>query len=219
MSVAELSSVRLAETRAAPCVTSTCRSPVLDVTMFADRLRNWRQLRTASAFPDEPPRCATAQPPPIAASTAQSTKASFTAVVSADQPHEIDIDAPVERVWRIHIDVARWPEWQAEITDARIDGPFEPDTAFDWTSYGFSVTSTIYEVEENVRVLWGGTAGGITGIHKWLPSATPIGTHVETNESFAGDPVDADATSMQSMLDASLEAWLAHLKAAAESEQ
>ena len=45
--------------------------------------------------------------------------------------HEIDIDAPVERVWRIHTDVARWPEWQAEITDARIDGPFEPDTAFD----------------------------------------------------------------------------------------
>jgi hypothetical protein len=41
--------------------------------------------------------------------------------------------------------------------------------------------------------------------------------HVETNESFAGDPVEADGTSMQSMLDASLGAWLGHLKAAAES--
>jgi hypothetical protein len=30
--------------------------------------------------------------------------------------------------------------------------------------------------------------------------------------------VEADATSMQSMLDASLAAWLGHLKAAAESK-
>jgi hypothetical protein len=32
---------------------------------------------------------------------------------------------------------------------------------------------------------------------------TPGGIHVQTNESFAGDPVEADATSMQSVLDAS----------------
>jgi hypothetical protein len=41
------------------------------------------------------------------------------------------------------------------------------------------------------------------------------GVHVTTNESFAGEPVEADPTSMQSMLDASLVAWLGHLKAAA----
>jgi hypothetical protein len=35
--------------------------------------------------------------------------------------------------------------------------------------------------------------------------------------SFAGEPVEADVASMQSMLDASLVAWLGHLKAAAES--
>jgi hypothetical protein len=38
---------------------------------------------------------------------------------------------------------------------------------------------------------------------------------VETNESFAGEPVAADPASMQSLLDASLEAWLGHLRAAA----
>jgi hypothetical protein len=63
----------------------------------------------------------------------------------------------------------------------------------------------------------GGTAGGITDIHEWLFVETSSGVHVETNESFAGDPVEADGTSMQSMLDASLGAWLGHLKAAAES--
>lgn len=131
--------------------------------------------------------------------------------------HEIDIGAPLERVWRLHTDVAAWPQWQSGITEARIEGAFARDTSFDWTSYGFSVTSTIYDVEDRSRVLWGGTSGGITGIHEWLFNETPTGVHVETTESFAGEPVEADVTSMQSMLDASLVAWLGHLKTAAES--
>jgi uncharacterized protein YndB with AHSA1/START domain len=131
--------------------------------------------------------------------------------------HEIDIEAPLERVWGLHTDVASWPEWQKEITEARIDGCFAPGSSFDWTSYGFRVTSTIYDVEDRARSLWGGTAQGITGIHEWLFTETPSGVHVETNESFAGEPVAADAAAMQSMLDASLAAWLGHLKAAAES--
>jgi uncharacterized protein YndB with AHSA1/START domain len=129
--------------------------------------------------------------------------------------HELEIEAPLERVWRLDTNVAGWPQWQKEVTEARIDGPFEPGTSFDWTSYGFSVTSTIYEVDERSRSLWGGTADGITGIHEWRFNETPTGVRVETNESFAGEPVAADPTSMQSLLDASLEAWLGHLRAAA----
>lgn len=68
-------------------------------------------------------------------------------------------------------------------------------------------------------MLWGGTSGGITGVHEWVFSVTPTGVHVTTNESFAGEPVEADATGMQSALDSSLIAWLAHLKAAAESKR
>jgi hypothetical protein len=48
-------------------------------------------------------------------------------------------------------------------------------------------------------------------------SETPDGVRVTTNESFAGQPVEADATNMQSLLDASLVSWLDHLKKAAES--
>ena len=79
------------------------------------------------------------------------------------------------------------------------------------------VTSTIYEVDTDHRIMWGGTAGGITGVHEWLFTPTPDGVHVVTNESFAGEPVEADAAGMQSMLDASLVAWLDSLKTAAES--
>ena len=71
--------------------------------------------------------------------------------------------------------------------------------------------------EERARVLWGGTSGGIRGIHEWLFAETPSGVHGEGRESFGGEPVEADVASMQSMLDASLAAWLGHLKTAAES--
>ena len=131
--------------------------------------------------------------------------------------HEIDIEASLDTVWRLHTDVNAWPSWQTEITAARIDGALEPGSSFEWTSYGFSVTSTIYELAERARALWGGAAGGITGIHEWLFTETPAGVHVTTTESFAGEPVEADAPGMQTALDASLVAWLGHLKSAAES--
>ena len=54
-------------------------------------------------------------------------------------------------------------------------------------------------------------------MHEWLFNETSDGVNVITSESFAGEPVDADAPGMQRLLDASLVAWLGHLKTAAES--
>jgi hypothetical protein len=54
-------------------------------------------------------------------------------------------------------------------------------------------------------------------VHEWRFDESWDGVHVTTIESFTGDPVVADSAAMQSMLDASLTSWLAHLKAAAES--
>ena len=131
--------------------------------------------------------------------------------------HEIVINAPLDTVWRLQTDVNNWPAWQTDITAARLDGPFEPGNSFTWTSYGFTVTSTIYAVAERARTLWGGAAQGIMGTHEWVYTQTPTGTHVATHESFSGQPVQADATGMQSVLDKSLTDWLGHLKTTAES--
>ena len=135
--------------------------------------------------------------------------------------HETDISAPLEIVWRLHADVGGWPAWQKDVTAARLHGAFEAGGVFEWTSYGFTVTSTIYAVEktaDRARVLWGGTAGGITGIHEWVMHRTPGGVHLLTQESFSGETVEADVAGAQSILDGSLTGWLVHLKAAAESE-
>ena len=115
--------------------------------------------------------------------------------VDGDAPvrahHETDINAPLDTVWQLHADVTVWPTWQTHITAAHIDGAFQPGASFEWTSYGFTVVSTIYAVAECARVLWGGTAGGMTGVHEWVFSQTPAGVHVTTDESFAGEPVEA----------------------------
>ena len=110
--------------------------------------------------------------------------------------HEVEIRAPLDTVWQLHIDVNDWPSWQEAITEAHIDGPFEPENSFDWSSYGFDVTSQIYEVSDRSRTLWGGTAEGITGIHEWLFAETDGGVRVTTTESFAGDPVSTDVAGM-----------------------
>jgi Polyketide cyclase / dehydrase and lipid transport len=131
--------------------------------------------------------------------------------------HEIEITAPLDEVWRLHIDVNAWTSWQKDITAASIEGAFEVDNSFRWSSYGLEVTSTIYAITDRSRILWGGTGAGITGIHEWRFAETANGVRVTTDESFAGQPVEADAATMQSMLDASLVSWLDHLKKAAES--
>jgi hypothetical protein len=131
--------------------------------------------------------------------------------------HEIDISAPVSRVWALHQDVSAWPAWQPDITAAQPTGALAPGGSFTWTSFGFTVTSTVYAVHDQSRVLWGGTGEGITGVHDWVFTATPAGTHVETTESFAGAAVEADVAGMQQMLDGSLVSWLNHLKNAAEA--
>jgi len=84
--------------------------------------------------------------------------------------HEIDIDAPLDRVWALHTHVDGWPEWQTDITEARIEGPFGPGTSFDWTSYGFSVTQTINRIDPTSSPGFG---------------AVPV-------EEAAGRPVDGD---------------------------
>jgi uncharacterized protein YndB with AHSA1/START domain len=131
--------------------------------------------------------------------------------------HQIDIRAPLNTVWRLHTAVNEWPTWNPEITAAKIDGAFVPGNSFTWTSYGFTVTSTIYEVVEGSHILWGGTANGITGMHEWVFEAIAGGVHVMTNESFAGQPVEAGKAQMQALLDATLTAWLDRLKTTAES--
>ena len=112
--------------------------------------------------------------------------------------HEIDIAADLATVGDLHTAVDAWPSWSPEITEATLDGAaFAPGSSFRWSSYDFPVTSTIYQVEDHHRILWGGAAQGITGVHEWRFAPTPDG--------------------VRAALDTALGTWLARLKQEAET--
>lgn len=133
--------------------------------------------------------------------------------------HSIHVAASPDALWALHVDVAGWPRWHGEITVQHADGPLAVGHDFIWTSYGFTVTSTTYAVGSlpggGHRSLWGGTSDGITGVHEWRFTPESGGTLVETLESFAGQPIEADPEAMRGALKSSLEAWLQHLATAA----
>jgi hypothetical protein len=96
----------------------------------------------------------------------------------------IDINAPPDRVWRLHTDVNVWPTWQPDITNATAEEPLRTGASFSWSTYGMDITSTVYVLDEGARILWGGTANGITGVHEWTFADSPGGVRVTTTESF-----------------------------------
>jgi uncharacterized protein YndB with AHSA1/START domain len=131
--------------------------------------------------------------------------------------HSITIDAPLRRVWDLHTDVSGWTSWQDDITAASADGPLVPGSVFRWTTFGMEIASTVHAVEEPYRILWGGPAHGIEGIHQWTFTEVDGMVLVRTEESWDGDPIRADAEGMAAALDASLTAWLERLKKTAEN--
>jgi hypothetical protein len=132
--------------------------------------------------------------------------------------HGTVIAAPLDVVWRLHVAVNAWPTWQKGIDRAHIDGALRPGAVFDWETYGLNIESTVYRVEPDRHTLWGGPSEGISGIHSWTFTPLDGGVRVDTEESWSGDPIQADTAGMQAALDASLTAWLEYLKAAAEGQ-
>lgn len=138
---------------------------------------------------------------------------SATVVVRRD----VIIDAPADVVWQLHVDVNGWPHWQTDIDTAKADGPLHVGDTFHWSTAGLTIDSTVYALEAPHRILWGGPAHGITGVHEWTFTADGDRTIVRTAESWEGDPVRADADHLRAALDASLAGWLDRLRGAAEA--
>lgn len=130
--------------------------------------------------------------------------------------HELFIAAPIEPVWALLTDVEHWPRWQTGLTDVRLDQPLAPGRTFNWTSGGLPIESTVYLMETPRRIVWGGPAQGIMGIHEWIFTEPAGGVLVQTQESWDGEPIRADVNDAQQMLDTSIETWLQALRTAAE---
>jgi uncharacterized protein YndB with AHSA1/START domain len=129
---------------------------------------------------------------------------------------DVTIDAPLETVWQLHTDIDGWPSWHPDVTTAKLRGPLAVGAVFDWETAGLAITSTVGELIPARRIAWGGPAHGIDGIHVWTFETDGNQTVVHTEESWDGEPVQANPAELGAALDASLRSWLAALKATAE---
>jgi len=126
------------------------------------------------------------------------------------------IDAALGTVWQLHTDIDAWATWNADVDEATLNGPLQPGNSFTWKTHGLDITSTVLEIVPGERIVWGGPANGITGIHVWTFAQTDGQVTVHTEESWSGAPVDAKAEELGKALHHSLETWLASLKDQAE---
>lgn len=129
---------------------------------------------------------------------------------------EAIIEAPIEEVWRILVDLEKWPAWNNSVSKIRVNGPLEPGTAFEWVGGGFKIVSRLEEVEPPARIGWTGKMLGIRAAHIWEFQAEGPGTRVRTEESFEGWPAALFRAVMRKTLKKALEQGLAALKAEAE---
>ncbi|MGW3631729.1 SRPBCC family protein [Streptomyces sp. NPDC005122] len=128
----------------------------------------------------------------------------------------IEINAPLASVWRLHTDIAAWPTWNTDIDRAEPDGPLIPGNRFSWRTHGLEITSTVRELVPGRRIVWGGPAEGISGVHVWTFEEEGDHVIVRTEESWSGAPAEAAADHLGKALHDSLERWLSHLKDRAE---
>lgn len=129
---------------------------------------------------------------------------------------EVFIAAQPQVVWKIHTAVNDWNRWQPGIAQARLDGPLQVGSVFQWKAGGLTITATVQEVEPNARLGWTGRALGTQARHIWILKPHRDGTLLTTEESMDGWLARIMNVAMPAFLDQSLHAWLDSLKQQAE---
>ncbi|MEJ7837439.1 MAG: hypothetical protein WKF81_01415 [Thermomicrobiales bacterium] len=126
-------------------------------------------------------------------------------------------NSSLDVVWALHTDVVSWPVWNPDITDVTLEQPFAAGLSFLWHTAGLAIRSTVCALTDHSRILWGGTVQRIVGTHLWPFVEIEGGVLVSTEESWSGEPVEANTANLQLGLDQSIVSWLQHLKTAAEA--
>ena len=136
----------------------------------------------------------------------------------ASTDKKIRIAASPERVWEVLSQIDQWPNWLPDISKAKLNGPLQVGTTFDWTSSGMAIHSTLHTVTPQEALGWSGEAFGAFAIHNWHVKELAKGmTEVRIEESMEGWLVSVLGPILQRGLDKGTERWLKALKDVAEA--
>jgi hypothetical protein len=133
----------------------------------------------------------------------------------ATASRDVVMAAPVATVWALLSDPRGWGRIDPAIHDIRLDAPVRPGTRFTWRNGRAKITSRFAVVDPEREIAWTGVSSGARAVHRHLLTAQgEHHTHLMSEESMAGPLLPLFFGSAK--LAASLESWLAAIKAAAE---
>ena len=128
----------------------------------------------------------------------------------------LEMAASADEVWAVMTDFRRWPEWNPQIREAKLEGPLAPGTTFRWRSGPGTITSVLLAVEQPSEFGWRGRTFGIHAVHVWRIEPAGTGVRVRTEESWRGWPTRLMRRRMERTLNEAIGAGLAALKTEVE---
>ena len=98
----------------------------------------------------------------------------------------VDVAASPGEIWALLADIARWPSWNPDVTEARLEGELAPGSTFVWRAGPGAITSVLRSVEDARELGWTGSTMGVHAVHVWRIEPTLRGSRVTTEESWSG---------------------------------
>lgn len=95
------------------------------------------------------------------------------------------VNAPIEKVWDLLVNVNDWPDWNPEIKSAKCD-KVEPGAEFEWTVRHTHLHSKFKVVDEPTLLTWVGKGKLTKMIFVWSFEASDEQTIITVEQSVEG---------------------------------
>ena len=100
--------------------------------------------------------------------------------------HAIIINADIEKVWDVLVDMENWPAWNPEVKKVELDGEVAEGTNFKWIQGRTHGKSQIQTVKKPNTLAWTSKAKFVKRIYVWSLESDEGQTIATVSASFQG---------------------------------
>lgn len=100
--------------------------------------------------------------------------------------HATIINADIDKVWNILVDMENWPTWNPEVKKVTMDGEVEVGTNFKWIQGRTHGNSQIQKVDKPHTLSWTSKAKLVKRIYVWSLESDEGQTIATVSASFQG---------------------------------
>lgn len=100
--------------------------------------------------------------------------------------HSIIINADIDKVWNVLIDMENWPSWNPDVKKVTLDGDVAVGTYFSWVQGRTHGKSQIQTVDKPSTLAWTSKAKWVKRIYVWTLESDEGQTIATVSASFQG---------------------------------